>query len=399
MIFSHFYHTTAPNDQCTMYCDRNLINRRNVSVDVSKNVNATKQFVMLEINARIVAACMTELNIDEVDGKPSTSALPLHLTKSSKGEKRHFLKLLASRVVDKYILGEEKVTAILDKVHMAEKEEREKLKTKEGARFKCRFPGCDKTYRFDGKRKREHEASHGLSGVTEPITQYTDKLKLKRDDMFNYQSSLLEIGLLVKNFYDAISEGDGQRVIRCWKFMLQYLKQDGASSRKYALEALYIQCQVNSLLSPRAAHRLIWDRFFKSKSGAGGNIPLDLALEHFNRLIKILMRSLGHNGLNRKALDRYCKALATNKQLLDSFDGMCNITRRSGNHVRHSSENDLRKVVKGLIQNKAFVYTNGRTYKHFSGVKSSMLEDFNASTMFKWINEHKKNVYLNRCAN
>ena len=69
--------------------------------------------------------------------------------------------------------------------------------------------------------------------------------------MFNYQSSFLEIGHLVKNFYDAISEGDGLRVLRCWKFMLLYLKEDGASSRKYALEALYLQCQVNALLTHR----------------------------------------------------------------------------------------------------------------------------------------------------
>jgi L1 cell adhesion molecule like protein len=47
------------------------------------------------------------------------------------------------------------------------------------------------------------------------------------DDIFNYQSSLLEVGLLLMNFYDAITEGDGQRLVRCWKFMLPYLKEDG----------------------------------------------------------------------------------------------------------------------------------------------------------------------------
>lgn len=298
-------------------------------------------------------------------------------------------------MVDRYVLSEDKVTAILDKVHMAEKE---KTTEGKGARYTCRFPGCEKTYRFNGKRKRDHEDTHGLSEVPESITVYSNKTTIKRDDMFNYQSSFLEIGILVKNFYDAISEGDGQRVLRCWKFMLQYLKQDGASSRKYAVEALYLQCQVNSLLSPRAAHRLMWNRFFKNKSGAGGNIPLDLALEHFNRLVKILMRNIGANGLNKNAVDRHCKALSTNKQLLDNFDEMCNIVRRSGTHVQHSSSNDLRKVVKGLIENKAFEFTNGRTYKHFSGVKSSILADFNASALFKWINDHKKNVYLKRCS-
>ena len=69
--------------------------------------------------------------------------------------------------------------------------------------------------KYDGKRKREHEASHGLPPVS--ISNYTSSHKqtMKRDDMFNYQSSFLEIAILVKNFLDAISEGDGARVVRC----------------------------------------------------------------------------------------------------------------------------------------------------------------------------------------
>ena len=32
----------------------------------------------------------------------------------------------------------------------------------------------------------------------------------QEDDMYNYQVSLLEYGRIVKNFYDAVSEGDGE---------------------------------------------------------------------------------------------------------------------------------------------------------------------------------------------
>ena len=122
--------------------------------------------------------------------------------------------------------------------------------------------------------------------------------------MFSYQCSFLEYAMLVRNFQDAVSEGDGDRLIRCWKFSLLYLKNDGSTSRKYALEALYLLCQIYAILSPRAAHRLIWDRFFKSKYGLGGNIPLDLALEHLNRFLKIVVRNIGHNATKRSALDR-----------------------------------------------------------------------------------------------
>ena len=236
VIFNHFYHTNAPNDQCTLFCDRNVINRRNISKDVSKNVSATKKFVLIEIDARIVAACMNELGISNIDGQPSSHVIPENLKTASRDEKRKFLMSLAERVVDHYILGSEKVSSLLQKVHMAEDEEEKKSKDL-NARFQCRFPGCDKTYKYDGKRKRQHEATHGLPPV--PVLKYanTHKKIVKRDDMYNYQSSFLEVGLLAKNFFDAISEGDGARVVRCWKFMLQYLRHDGAGSRKYALEA------------------------------------------------------------------------------------------------------------------------------------------------------------------
>ncbi len=155
--------------------------------------------------------------------------------------------------------------------------------------FKCRHPNCTKAFKTDGKARREHEASH-----------ISDDRKAKEsDDVYNYQIALLEYGLLVKNFVDAISNGDGERVFRNWKFALLYLKEDGRRSSKYALECMYLICQRYYLLSEQAAHRLVWNRFDKNKHGLGGNIPLDLALEHFNRILKNFMKMLGPTVGNR----------------------------------------------------------------------------------------------------
>ena len=301
--------------------------------DVSKNVSACKKFFMLELEARIIAATMIELGIGEMCQSPSTGTYE-DLGSMSKQAKVDCLNSLACKVVDTYILRKDKVETILEKTREAQDAEKSE-NVKEGERFPCRFPGCQKSFKHDGKRRRDHEKTHG-SFVAEqhskPSANSSQNVAKSSDDMFNYQSSFLEVGMLLANFYDAISEGDGQRVVRCWKFILLYLVQDGASSRKYALEAFYLLCQINSTLSPRASHRLIWNRFYKTKSCPGGNIPLDLALEHFNRLIKILIRNLGPNGLNKRAIDRYCDALAVNKSILDNFDTLCGVTRRSGKH-------------------------------------------------------------------
>ena len=61
--------------------------------------------------------------------------------------------------------------------------------------------------------------------------------------MYNYQKALLDYGMVILNFFDAISEGDGDRVIRNWKFLLLYLYH-GKGSYKYALEGLYLLFQM-----------------------------------------------------------------------------------------------------------------------------------------------------------
>ena len=106
--------------------------------------------------------------------------------------------------------------------------------------FVCRQKGFHATFKFDGVRRMQHEKAHGLHKAN--ATSHKEKLQ---DGVFNYQCALLDIGMVIINFFDAISEGDGQRVIRCWKFMLLFLRNDGARSRKYALEALNLLCQVN----------------------------------------------------------------------------------------------------------------------------------------------------------
>ena len=180
--------------------------------------------------------------------------------------------------------------------------------------------------------------------------------------MYNYQLALLEFGMIIKNFYDAISEGDGERVFRSWKFMLLYLKADGKRSSKYSLEAFYMICQYYALLSERHAHRLIWNRFAKNGSGLGGNIPLDLALEHLNLVLKSCLRTLGPNATNHNAVDRYCKALVTSKKLIDQWDRTCAYIRQSGKHVSREITNDMQKIVKELMEKRALRPTEGLHY-------------------------------------
>lgn len=121
-----------------------------------------------------------------------------------------------------------------------------------------RFPGCPFSFKFDGVSCRRHEASHNppsneMTRTSEDPCQSEVSLK---DDVYNYNCALLADGLFFLNFVDAVSEGDGFRLITQYKFMMLYCRADGHHSNKYALECLYQAFCVNALLSPRDCERL-----------------------------------------------------------------------------------------------------------------------------------------------
>ena len=75
-------------------------------------------------------------------------------------------------------------------------------------------------------------------------------------------------------FRDAIHEGNGERVLRCWK-ILMYFRIAGHT--KYALQAFAFFVKVSEVTSPRLQQQLSWSRFVNSKVVARGKIiPTDL---------------------------------------------------------------------------------------------------------------------------
>ena len=330
-----------------MYSDRNLVNRRNVKGDVTAAANACRRFLQLEVETRVVAAAMEILGMSSLDDEKPTKNAPPDSTDATDVAKKSYLRRIASLIVDTYVIDQQRNLDIQQSVQMVEHEQgarqQEITVDREGRRrFKCRAPGCNKDFAHDGKLRRDHEAKHNPPVAIDQIPARLFVLDTPvddddGDDMLSYQKALLDYGMIVINFWDAISEGDGQRVIRCWKFFLMYLKHQGGSATRYALEALYLMFQVHALLSPPAAHRLIWNQFAKNKAGAGGNIPLDLDLEFKNKMVKESIKKLGPIA-TRKSLDRICHSLGMTANLMSRFDSTMSVFKRSGRHVKQSTK-------------------------------------------------------------
>ena len=136
------------------------------------------------------------------------------------------------------------------------------------------------------------------------------------DAVFEHSRQLLSIGLFYMYFRDAIKEGDGSRVVRCWRYMLPMFY---FSSRKnYANEALIFLANL-AFLPGRISNQMIWSRFVNTKGVPGGNIPADLFNEHLNRLCKEAVKSL-HSNKTKEGIVRVGKALGTLLPILRKFD-------------------------------------------------------------------------------
>eukprot|EP00794_Sanderia_malayensis_P019677 gene19677-21623_t len=335
VAFSRLYSGVSVADKCTLYSDRNLINKTNVKADVIGNVNACRRFFTLEVEAHIVAAAMEELELNEIDETPSAIA---NIENWSKQRKKEWIHQLATEIFDKYVLDKQKhdlfIKACLEMQEVARVNGQQL--TRDG-KYPCCSVGCNK--------------------------------------------ALIEYGMLIENIRDAVSAGDGLRIIRCWKFFLVYFKND-AGSQKYSLEILFLMFQIHALLSPRSAHQLIWNRFHKSKNSADGNISLDLNLEFHNRVVKEIMKKLGPN-CSRKSMNRICHAMHVSKALMEKFDHNTDVFKRSGVHKISSQEKDLRAIVKELNNQKAMSVFPGRSYTFFKDMKSSLLSGFDLEKLYK----------------
>lgn len=308
-----------------------------------------------------------------------------------------------------HVIDSASLNSLLNKILTEEEQaevQRNQAQTPDG-RYPCRVPGCPKTFRYDGKSRRKHELTHEVQVEfsNEPPSDAHDKVTQPKtleepnkanDDMFNYQCSLLDHGLLYLNFRDAVAEGDGTRIIRCWKFLLIQFWQESSQS-KYALEALYLLFQINALLTPCEAHELKWNRSVNNHGAAGCNVPLDLDLEHDNNYIKEANRKMGRN-LTTTAVTRNCSCCKVAHELVELFDSECKIKKRSGKHVQRSDAQDLRILVNLLLSEEALTETPGRNYNHYTGFLRSQTSNIDMSSLFKWINKHKKLISLNRKA-
>lgn len=232
-------------------------------------------------------------------------------------------------------------------------------------------------------------------GAQEPPS--TESKENSTDRIYNYHNARLQCGLLVLNMMDAIQEGDGSRLVRCFKMVLLFNYK--FNHTKYAFILLLFFAKIYGLLSERAAYLLVHNRFVNKKGKKGSNIALDLHMEHLNLDVKKLLHAMGGK-ITQAAAQRCARSMTVVNKIMNGMYDECSKSHRGGYHGIKTSTETVNSITHDLMQGRVFTFTPGREgYPSFHNCKSNIL-DIDYRDFFAWAKDHLrkwKGIYEKQC--
>ena len=218
-----------------------------------------------------------------------------------------------------------------------------------------------------------------------------DEISCSKDGIMNYANEIMSLGIFYLNYKDAVREGDGDRLLVCWKYLLPIFKV--SDRRNYSLEVLRMLYSYHFTLSPRQKHQLLWSRFINVHGMPGHNIAGDLLMEHLKHICKQAIQGSGAKK-EKESITRIGKALGPLAEVMANFDK--NILKPTNDHIagRHkyaSVTRDQNMIVNELL-NHACVFNESqkRTHRYFRTflTKGSIFMKVNKKTLEKWITDN-----------
>ena len=305
---------------------KNLLDRRNVRNDPKKDFNACEDFLITVIKGLVISAAMDVTSINSLDDSPPNSRVPEDAWLLPNPEREQLLSLVIDQIMSKFV---------------------------------------DFSYN-----------SH-------------DTTVRNKDLVTEYAKQLLSLGLFYLEYRDSIREGDGERVLRCWKYLLPIFYN--ANRTNCSKEALLLLCQHRYLLTERQSKRLLYSRFINTKGGRGLNVPCDLHMEHLNKLCKESVRDLGANK-TPIAIERVSKTLGAMDPIMQQFDKVNDIVTSSGRHKKPSCRQDIEAIVSECKKYEILVPQTDRTsHPSFSRLKSLLHSKTKTKSVVEYIKDNLPN--------
>ena len=331
-------------EHCTLYqLIRNATNRTNVKAKPKSDFNACHDFFELVVHCHIITAALTYLKMVNIDDTPSSDVIPDPdlAWMLPNDDRQQQIYAVCDEIVAKYV-----------------------------------------DFKYHGK----HSESVGANRVSGEVSITSSGC----DGIQQYASQILSLGCFYLEFCDAIKEGDGDRILRCWRYLLPIFK--GSGRKNYSIEAVILLCQQRYFLSPQLSSQLLWSRTVNTHGLPGRNIPGDLQIEHLNRIAKECIVHLGA-GKTPNAIKRVGRALGTIAPVLEQFDTNNAITKPSGTHRVRSQEKDRNIILKFLLKENLFIYTPNRAHHSFPKPRN-VLNYVNNSDLLSWNQDDRQIIVM-----
>jgi L1 cell adhesion molecule like protein len=246
------------------------------------------------------------------------------------------------------------------------------------------FPeGCEKL----NPQQRWNVLRLAVSKIVDQFVDisYPSPATKKDDDRVRaYAKEVLSLGLLLMEFTDAVREGDGERIIRCWKYFLLLFKSSERTN--YSVEAFNLLLELEYVMTPRMRQQLTWERTINVHGKSGRNISMDLHMEHINRECKQAMGVLGSN-INDSSVARIGKSIGELMKISQQFDKVNDLKEESGRHRRRTVEGDMKKLLTELNAMKVFDHIPGRKHSNFKKMQVNMMRKLSVKSLESWMQQ------------
>lgn len=382
MIWQRLYNTQSGIEGGTLYQLRNLINRRNVTATVHGRVNEVEDFLEVVISCYLVTSAMHYFGMENVNDVPHLNAFQNTISSLPLLQRKQQLLARLNKIIDIYVIPEQyQMSHVLSP------------------------PGTSTNTVPPSTLHADHLFREHSFGPVAPqrqipvsLRQYSDRLRptiaVQRkvaDGVFDYSSAILNDGLLLLELKDAIREGDGERVLRCWKAMLLYYHTAG--HKNYAKEAIYLQATrtVNAAATPKVAAQIMYSRFINSSGKKGHNIPIDLHNEHLIRTLKNCVAATGAN-LTSQMILQCGQSLKGIMEVCQKFDTEHNLHQLSSEHSKGTLDRDRQLILEELKKSRVFDYIPGRSHSTFKTIKPCISMKVNSLDLIETIKRHKKHL-------
>ena len=181
---------------------------------------------------------------------------------------------------------------------------------------------------------------------------------------------------------DAVKEGDGERILRHWRYDFVYFNIN--RHQNYRLLSFRLIAQVYALLTPRMAARVIHNRTVNAHGGEGHNISLDLFLEFLNKDVKDDLKRSG-SILTPKVRDRVGRSKQVLDELLHVFDQEVELFTGIGRHRKPDWSGEISQMVMDLKGEDFFQIHPGRMFQSFPQFPKNKIFNIDLRNLETWV--------------